>query len=159
MWSKHRDPGEVQATRPSQLPRTERLLDKNHGVPGFWSDRTGHRADLSASHLSALTSHVPVKGWVVECVVKSEPEGPDFHLYLAYELNGATHQFYRVVGYDSYHWAVTDPDEFRWFHDQVKKGSPLTLLVSPDAPGKAVIFGLLNLYWNENGTVRWVAEN
>ncbi len=102
---------------------------------------------------------MPVKGWVVDCVVKSDVEGPDYHLYLAYEMNGATHQFYRVVGYDSYHWAVTDPEQFRWFHDQVKLGSPLTLLVNPNDPEQVVIFGLLNLYWNENGTVRWVAES
>ncbi len=158
MWKKRRDPAEVQAARPAHLPLVEAPLRTNPGVAGFWCDRRGMKADLATPHLAALTSHVPVKGWVVDCVEKSDVEGPDYHLCLAYELNGCAHQFFRVVGYDSYHWAVTDPEQFRWFHDHIRKGSHLTLLVDPKDPGKGVIFGLLNLYWNENGTVRWVAE-
>lgn len=88
----------------------------------------------------------------------SDSEGPDFHIYYAYELSSTIYQAHYVVGYDSIHWAISYPEHWEWFHKTVKQGQALTILVDPDHLNESIIFGQLETFDFSSGRAKWIAN-
>lgn len=105
-----------------------------------------------------------VRGWV--CVVEEVPdyEGPDYHIWFAYEIDGEVRTDKGVVGYDTYHWAVDEPESYAWFKRTIIAGKAITVLVDPNDVDKSTIYGLRDPYLAEDTpadsqtAMRWGAD-
>ncbi len=154
-WLRRRLPAShVRATRPASASSVEPELREPPPRAHRWLTRTGDEHPAT----SKLRSWDAVRGWVVAVEkVTGDPEGPDHHLWLAYEIAGVTRQTYQVVGYDSVHWAMGAPESFAWFHGKLRPGAAVTVLVSPDRRTASVL-GLLEPFVERDGVLTWAAD-
>lgn len=83
--------------------------------------------EIEKDEAARANAWLAVRGWVVDVDKVSDSEGPDFHIYYAYELSSTIYQAHYVVGYDSIHWAISYPEHWEWFHQTVKQGQALTV--------------------------------
>jgi hypothetical protein len=120
-----------------------------------WFSRNGSEQRWAERELNGWHAH---RGWVCQCVEVPDYEGPDYHIVVAWIYDNRTYQKYFKIGYDTYHWAVSTPQHYGWFHDIMKCGNPLTLLINPDDHSEAHIFGQFEAFVKIDGRLSWVAE-
>lgn len=146
----------LRKSRPENLPEVEPELREDPPRTTVWYGRSGKRFSDETERL--FQTFRALTGWVARVDTAPAHEGPDYHLWFGYELGTELRQHYQVVGYDTYHWAVGDPESFDWFHRVMKPGHPVTLLISPDASTVAV-YGLCEpwIYTADNSLV-WAAR-
>ena len=118
------------AVRPETLPEVEPELRAPPPRTLTLLTRTGEPIHERA--VEVTTAYRAVKGWIVSVTRTYDYEGPDHHVRLAWEQDGALRVEKFTVGYDSYHWAVGYPEHFAWFHARMQPGQPITVLVAPD---------------------------
>jgi hypothetical protein len=142
--------GDILAMRPADLGQVEKELHKPRAAI-YWKG-------LGTDAAARVAGYEAVRGWVVQVKETRDYEGPDFKVWIAYEVGEKLHQLYFSVGYDGYHWACGSPDHCEWFSKTMKAGRSLTVLYDPWEPDQAVIFGMAEPFVTVDGERRWAAR-
>lgn len=146
---------EALAQRPAVLPEVEPELRASPPRTLALFTRTGEPIHERAVEVTG--TYRAVKGWVVSMEKTHDYEGPDHHIRLAWEQDGEIRIEKVVIGYDSYHWAVSYPEHFAWFERTMQPGQPVTILLAP-AGRDWSIYGQLEAFIDRGGNRVFAAD-
>lgn len=104
-----------------------------------------------------LNEWLAIRGWVCQRLEEPDHEGPDHHIIIAYQFKRKLYQEYFKIGYDSYHWTMSNPEHCNWFRSTLNPGHSLTLLINPKDHGEMKIFGQTEAFVKKNDKCKWCA--